>query len=57
MDMTETDDLEYEDPDDRANRLCVEESLNSEPTVQPGTVADEYIPTHGMREILMDPMS
>ena len=47
VDMTETDDSEYEDPDDRANRLCVEESLNSEPTVQPGTVADEYIPTHG----------
>ena len=38
-----TDDSEY----DRANRLCVEESLNSEPTVQPGTVADEDIPTHG----------
>ena len=47
VDMTETDDSEYEDPDDRANRLCVEESLNSEPTVQPGTVADEDIPTHG----------
>ena len=29
VDMTETDDSEYEDPDDRANRLCVEESLNS----------------------------
>ena len=91
MDMIETDDSEYEDPDDRANRLyeescnydlstgmtpktdtpplrrnnngqelqesisCAselvsqtdEESLNSEPTVQPGTVADEDIPTHG----------
>ena len=90
-DMTETDDSEYDDPDDRANRLyeescnydlsegmtprtdtpplrrknngqelqestsCTselesqtdEESLNSEPTVQPGTVADEDIPTHG----------
>ena len=90
VDMTETDDSEYEDPDDRANRLYEEscnydlsagmtpktdtpplrrnnnrqelqestsyselvsqtdeESLNSEPTVQPGTVADEDIPTHG----------
>ena len=94
VDMTETDDSEYEDPDDRANCLYVEscnndlsagmtpktdtpplrknwrrnngqelqestscaselesqtdeESLNSEPTVQPGTVADEDIPTHG----------
>ena len=89
VDMTETD--EYEDPDDRANRLYVEScnydlsegmtpktdtpplrrknngqelqestscaselesktdevSLNSEPTVQPGMVADEDIPTHG----------
>ena len=97
-DMTETDDSEWEDPDDRANRLYVEsyiydlfegmtpltytpplrknrrrryevrkkngpeikesisgtgdrgfqtdeESPKSEPTVQPGTVADEYIPT------------
>ena len=91
VDMTETDDSEYEDPDDRANRLYVEScnydlsegmtpktdtpplrrknkgqelhestscaselesqtdevSLNSEPTVQPGTVADEDIPTYG----------
>ena len=99
-DMTETDDSEYEDPDERAKRLYVEscnydlsegmtpktdtpplrknwrrryevrknigqelqestscaselesqtdeESLNSEPTVKPGTVADEDIPTHG----------
>ena len=89
--MTETDDSEYEDSDDRANRLYVEScnddwskgmapktdtpplrrknigqelhestscaselesqtdevSLNSEPTVQPGTVADEDIPTYG----------
>ena len=97
-DMTETDDSEYEDPDERANRLYVEsynydlsegmtpeiytpplrknrrrryevrkkkepeieesisgtsdrgfqtdkESPNSEPTVQPRTVADEDIPT------------
>ena len=44
-DMTETDDSGYEDPDERANRLYVE--LNSEPTVQPGTVADKNIPTHG----------
>ena len=94
VDMTGTDDSEYEDPDDRANRLYVEscnydlsegmtpktdrpplrknrrrnngqelqestscaselesqtdeESLNSELTVQPGTVADEDVPTHG----------
>ena len=47
VDMTETDDSEYEDPDDRANRLGVEELLNSESTVQPGTVADEDILTHG----------
>ena len=44
VDMTETDDSEYEDPDDRANQ---EESLNSELTVQPGTLADKDIPTHG----------
>ena len=110
-DMTDTDDSEWEDPDEREKRLYVErynfdliegmtnltytpptrmyqrrryedrvkygpelqestsctselesqtdeESLNSEPTVQPGTVADEDIPTHmGMREIHMEPMS
>ena len=91
VDMTETDDSEYEDPDDRANRWYVEScnydlsevmtpktdtpplqrknngqdlqestscaselesqtdevSLNSDQTVQPGTVANEDIPTHG----------
>ena len=99
-DMTDTDDSEWEDPDEREKRLYVErynfdliegmtqltytpptrkyrrrryedrvkygpelqestsctselesqsdeESLNSEPTVQPGTVADEDIHTHG----------
>ena len=87
-DMTDTDGSEWEDPDERENRLYVErynfdlfegmtpltytppprknqrrryevrkkngleiqestdeESPNSEPTVQPGTVADEDIPT------------
>ena len=99
VDMTETDDSEYEDPDDRANRLYVEScnydlskgmtpktatpplrrknngqelhestscaselesqtdevSLNSEPTVQPGTA--RISPHMEMREILMDPLS
>ena len=57
VDMRETDDSEYEDPDDRANRLYVEESLNSEPSATRGRLLTRISPHMGMREILMDPMS